>query len=129
MSIKSLAAELGVSEQAIRAWCVRNKVAKDAKNRWVINNATEEAIRKHYRNRVAQDEQETQHHSQACASDNNELVEELRKQIEFLRDQNAELLKSLQAEQALRAQEVGKMLETSTAKRSRWQRLKEAWRG
>ena len=30
-TIKEIAAECGVSEQAVRAWCRRNHVAKDAK--------------------------------------------------------------------------------------------------
>ena len=36
-TIKEIAAECGVSEQAIRGWCRRNHVAKDAKGSFAIS--------------------------------------------------------------------------------------------
>ena len=35
--ITEIAAECGVSEQAVRAWCRRNHVAKDAKGSFAIS--------------------------------------------------------------------------------------------
>ena len=57
ITIKELAAICGVSEQAIRACCRRNQVAKLAKGSFAINESTKMAIFKHYgvdeRNQVA----------------------------------------------------------------------------
>ena len=48
-TVKQIAADCGVSEQAIRAWCRRNHVAKDAKHGFVIDETTLSAIYQHYR--------------------------------------------------------------------------------
>ncbi|MFR8688033.1 MAG: terminase gpP N-terminus-related DNA-binding protein, partial [Bacteroides fragilis] len=37
VTIKEIASECGVSEQAVRAWCRRNHVAKDAKGSFAIS--------------------------------------------------------------------------------------------
>ena len=56
--ITEIAAECGVSEQAVRAWCRRNHVAKDAKGSFAINKSQKTAIYQHYlgveRKRVSQ---------------------------------------------------------------------------
>ncbi len=36
-TIKEIAAECGVSEQAVRGWCRRNHVAKDAKGSFALS--------------------------------------------------------------------------------------------
>ena len=46
--ITEIAAECGVSEQAVRAWCRRNHVAKDAKGSFAINKSQKTAIYQHY---------------------------------------------------------------------------------
>lgn len=46
--ITEIAAECGVSEQAVRAWCRRNHVAKDAKGSFAINKNQKTAIYQHY---------------------------------------------------------------------------------
>ena len=49
MTIKELSKACGVSEQAIRGWCRKNKVPKAAKgNGFAINETTETAILLHY---------------------------------------------------------------------------------
>ena len=56
--ITEIAAECGVSEQAVRAWCRRNHVAKDAKGSFAISESQKSAIYQHYlgdgRNQVSQ---------------------------------------------------------------------------
>ena len=56
--IAEIAAECGVSEQAVRAWCRRNHVAKDAKGSFAISESQKTAIYQHYldveRNQVSQ---------------------------------------------------------------------------
>jgi len=46
--ITEIAAECGVSEQAVRAWCRRNHVAKDAKGSFAISESQKNAIYQHY---------------------------------------------------------------------------------
>ena len=57
-TIAEIAAECGVSEQAVRAWCRRNHVAKDAKGSFAISESQKTAIYQHYlgdgRNHVSQ---------------------------------------------------------------------------
>lgn len=47
-TIKELAETCGVSEQAIRKWCARNRVSKDIAKHYIIDRATETAILRHY---------------------------------------------------------------------------------
>ena len=47
-AITEIATECGVSEQAVRAWCRRNHVAKDAKGSFAINKSQKTAIYQHY---------------------------------------------------------------------------------
>ena len=57
-TIAEIAAECGVSEQAVRGWCRRNHVAKDAKGSFAISESQKTAIYQHYlgvgRNHVSQ---------------------------------------------------------------------------
>lgn len=46
--ITEIAIECGVSEQAVRAWCRRNHVAKDAKGSFAITETQKTAIYQHY---------------------------------------------------------------------------------
>ena len=48
VTIKEIASECGVSEQAVRAWCRRNHVAKDAKGSFAISESQKNAIYQHY---------------------------------------------------------------------------------
>ena len=42
--IKEIAAECGVSEQAVRGWCRRNHVAKDAKGSFALSESQKNSI-------------------------------------------------------------------------------------
>ena len=46
--ITEIAAECGVSEQEVRAWCRRNHVSKDAKGSFAISESQKTAIYQHY---------------------------------------------------------------------------------
>ena len=46
--IAEIVADCGVSEQAVRAWCRRNHVAKDAKGSFAISESPKTAIYQHY---------------------------------------------------------------------------------
>ena len=48
VTIAEISVECGVSEQAIRAWCRRNHVAKDAKGSFAITEVQKTAIYQHY---------------------------------------------------------------------------------
>ena len=48
VTIAEISVECGVSEQAIRAWCRRNHVAKDAKGSFAITETQKTAIYQHY---------------------------------------------------------------------------------
>lgn len=48
-TIRQIATECGVSEQAVRAWCRRNNVAKDAKGSFAIDESIKTAIYQYYR--------------------------------------------------------------------------------
>lgn len=123
--VKDLAKELGVSQQAIRAWCLRKQVAKDAQGRWIIDSDVEQAIRKHYASKTTQVAQaEAQDVAQVAQDVALKVEQELRAQIaELKRDKenlerlNDELLRSLQAEQALHAQANAKLLEARNEKK------------
>ncbi len=47
-TIKEIANECNVSEQAIRGWCRRNHVAKDAKGSFVVDNTVKASIYAYY---------------------------------------------------------------------------------
>ena len=47
-AITEIATECGVSEQAVRAWCRRNHVSKDAKGSFAISESQKTAIYQHY---------------------------------------------------------------------------------
>ena len=47
-TIKEIAAECGVPEQAVRGWCRRNHVAKDAKGSFAISESQKTVIYQHY---------------------------------------------------------------------------------
>ena len=63
-SIKKIAVDCGVSEQAVRAWCRRNHVAKDAKASFAIDETTKALIYKHYG--AIERKQVSQHAKPSC---------------------------------------------------------------
>ena len=63
-SIKKIAVDCGVSEQAVRAWCRRNHVAKDAKASFAIDETTKTLIYQHYG--AIERKQVSQHAKPSC---------------------------------------------------------------
>lgn len=65
-TIKSLAAELGVSEQALRGWCKRNGIQKTTKGKitsYIITAEVAEQIKNHYTKPHNESESKTQRKS------------------------------------------------------------------
>ena len=54
-TIKEIAEICGVSEQAVRGWCRRNNVAKDAKGSYEICESIESKIYQHYQDRLIEE--------------------------------------------------------------------------
>ena len=115
-TIKELAAEIGVSEQALRQWCKKNNVRKErtqgTKPSYIIDFDTEKAIKKYYSGetseRKAESKEAKERTKKASSFDNDILLETLTKQlevkdkqIEALTEQNSSLIAALQAAQAL----------------------------
>ena len=122
-TIKELAAEIGVSEQALRQWCKKNNVRKErtqgTKPSYIIDFDTEKSIKEYYSGetieRKAESNETKEKAKKGNAFDNDILLETLTKQlevkdkqIEALTEQNSSLIKqldnitaALQAAQAL----------------------------
>lgn len=81
--ITEIAAECGVSEQAVRAWCRRNHVAKDAKGSFAINESQKNAIYQHYlgveRNQVSQPAKAS---CETCETSETVLISMLQKELD-----------------------------------------------
>lgn len=95
---REIAETCGVSEQAVRAWCRKNHIAKDAKGSFEISETIEYRIYKHYKVDVAKD---------AKADDvvNQAIVDLLRNELEHKNKQIDELSKRLMECQKLLDQE------------------------
>ena len=81
--ITEIAAECGVSEQAVRAWCRRNHVAKDAKGSFAINKSQKTAIYQHYlgveRKQVSQPAKAS---CETCETSETALISMLQKELD-----------------------------------------------
>lgn len=137
-SVAEIARNCGVSPQAIRQWCARNQVAKNGKH-WEINESVAQGIYEYYSVSLAQDAKDAK---ETYASNESETIEILREQLAVKDEQIAKLTQAL-----LNAQEQGAAAQLLHAadrkddllpevidrptdgKKSRWQRLKDAWRG
>ena len=127
--ITEIAAECGVSEQAVRAWCRRNHVAKDAKGSFAISEIIKTAIYRHYR--VVEGNEVSQSAKASCETCETTLIAMLQgeldrkseqlavkdKQIEELNARLAEISSALvaaqqtaQAAQALHAGTIQQQL-------------------
>lgn len=86
--ITEIAAECGVSEQAVRAWCRRNHVAKDAKGSFAISESQKTAIYQHYlgdgRNQVSQPEKAS---CETCETSETVLISMLQKELDRKNEQ------------------------------------------
>lgn len=144
-TIKEIAIECGVSVQAIRAWCRRNQVAKDAKGKWKLDESTLSLIYEYYQ--VNKGESSESKSETACASSESVLSAALQAEVDYLREQIAIKDKQIadlstallnaqkevtNAQQLHGVEKAEKLLESTERKeerKPRWQRLKEAWRG
>lgn len=149
-TIKDIATECGVSVQAIRAWCRRNQVAKDAKGKWKLNESTLSLIYDYYQ--VNKGESSESKSETACSSSESKLSDALQAEVDYLREQIAVKDKQIAdlSSALVAAQDVNKALSANAAmhtaadkkeeltlestqqkmeRKTRWQRIKEAWRG
>ena len=83
-----IAAECGVSEQAVRAWCRRNHVAKDAKGSFTISESQKTAIYQHYlgveRKQVSQPAKAS---CETCETSETVLISMLQKELDRKNEQ------------------------------------------
>lgn len=128
-TIKELSKVCGVSEQAIRGWCRKNQVPKDAKGKgFAINESTEMAILLHYGAIDTKDAKE----KESVSESNSEtllMLEILQKELDFCKkqleskdEQIVTLQKSLESttEALASAQEsvkVAQLLQANTEKK------------
>ena len=82
-TIKEIAAECGVSEQAVRGWCRRNHVAKDAKGSFALSESQKSSIYLHYlgveRNEVSQPAKAS---CETCETSETVLISMLQKELD-----------------------------------------------
>ena len=87
-TIAEIAAECGVSEQAVRGWCRRNHVAKDAKGSFAISESQKTAIYQHYlgvgRNQVSQS---AKPNFATCETSETALISMLQKELDRKNEQ------------------------------------------
>ena len=102
---REIAETCGVSEQAVRAWCRKNHVAKDAKGSFEISETIEYRIYKHYKVDVAKDAKDVAQLAKADDVVNQAIVDLLRNELEHKNKQIDELSKRLMECQKLLDQE------------------------
>ncbi len=87
-TIAEIAAECGVSEQAVRGWCRRNHVAKDAKGSFAISESQKTAIYQHYlgveRKQVSQQAKAS---CETCETSETVLISMLQKELDRKNEQ------------------------------------------
>lgn len=87
-TIAEIAVECGVSEQAVRGWCRRNQVAKDAKGSFAISESQKTAIYHHYlgvgRNQVSQPAKPS---CETCETSETALISILQKELDRKNEQ------------------------------------------
>ena len=102
---REIAEICGVSEQAVRAWCRKNHIAKDAKGSFAISETIEYRIYRHYKGDVAKDAKDIAQSSKADDIVNQAIIDLLRKELEHKNKQIDELSKRLMECQKLLDQE------------------------
>lgn len=102
---REIAEICGVSEQAIRAWCRKNHIAKDAKGSFAISETIEYRIYRHYKGDVAKDAKDIAQSAKADNVVNQAIIDLLRKELEHKNKQIDELSKRLMECQKLLDQE------------------------
>ena len=104
-TIREIAEICGVSEQAVRAWCRKNHIAKDAKGSFAISETIEYRIYRHYKGDIAKDAKEIAQSAKADNVVNQAIIDLLRKELEHKNKQIDELSKRLMECQKLLDQE------------------------
>ena len=88
--ITEIAAECGVSEQAVRAWCRRNHVAKDAKGSFAISESQKTVIYQYYlgieRKQVSQPAKAS---CETCETSETAMISMLQKELDRKNEQLA----------------------------------------
>jgi len=102
---REIAEICGVSEQAVRAWCRKNHIAKDAKGSFAISETIEYRIYRHYKGDIAKDAKEIAQSAKADNVVNQAIIDLLRKELEHKNKQIDELSKRLMECQKLLDQE------------------------
>ena len=102
---REIAQICGVSEQAVRAWCRKNHIAKDAKGSFAISETIEYRIYRHYKGDIAKDAKEIAQSAKADNVVNQAIIDLLRKELEHKNKQIDELSKRLMECQKLLDQE------------------------
>ena len=102
---REIAETCGVSEQAVRAWCRKNHIAKDAKGSFEISETIEYRIYKNYKVDVAKDAKDVAQLAKADDVVNQAIVDLLRNELEHKNKQIDELSKRLMECQKLLDQE------------------------
>ena len=101
-TIREIAEICGVSEQAVRAWCRKNHITKDAKGSFAISETIEYRIYRHYKVDVAKDVSQS---AKADYAVNQAIIDLLRKDLDHKNKQIDELSKRLMECQKLLDQE------------------------
>lgn len=102
---REIAEICGVSEQAVRAWCRKNHIAKDAKGSFAISETIEYRIYRHYKGDVSKDAKDIAQSAKADNVVNQAIIDLLRKELEHKNKQIDELSKRLMECQKLLDQE------------------------
>ena len=84
-TIAEIAAECGVSEQAVRGWCRRNHVAKDAKGSFAISESQKTAIYQYYLG--VERKQVSQPAKASCETCETALISMLQKELDRKNEQ------------------------------------------
>lgn len=94
ISIKQIAQDCGVSQEAVRKWCKRNHVAKVGK-RWELSATDIKAIYEYYVVDVPQLSEPKQQSSETFTTDESATIEILREQLRVKDEQIANLSEQL----------------------------------
>ena len=130
---REIAEICGVSEQAVRAWCRKNHIEKDAKGSFAISETIEYRIYRHYKGDVAKDAKDIAQSAKADNVVNQAIIDLLRKELEHKNKQIDELSKRLMEcqklldqEQQLRMVTEQKMLvENKDESNKKWWKFRE----
>lgn len=127
ITIKSLSAELGVSEQAIRSWCKRNEIRKTTKGKitsYVISPEVAEQIKSHYSGQRKESESNPQRkHNESDTT--KAYIDNLLQQIEDLKADKAQLNTQINSLTAERQTTLAKLFQTLDENRALQLELKE----